>query len=163
MRLLFHPDKSPYSKTVVPPGTPPLKQYESVFGDLANAMIFVEKFLGSHMSVGLALLPGVDNPLNTHQLDTFVSRLLHYTTPRVVEEHAIMHDWWTSQARPTFAVKRAKVREEKATARVEAAEAALRMHNEAVTNQRRAAEAAIAAAYPRGPTPRGRDPRESWW
>ena len=46
MRLLFHPDKSPYSRTIVPPGTPPLRQYESVFADMANAIIFVEKFFG---------------------------------------------------------------------------------------------------------------------
>ena len=55
--LLFHPDKSPYSKSVVPPGTPPLKQYESVFGDMIDAMSFFEKYLTLHLTIGQTLLP----------------------------------------------------------------------------------------------------------
>ncbi len=112
-----------------------MKTYECVFGEMNDAMSFFEKYLTLHSTIGQTLLPSIDNPLNTHQLDTFVSRLLRSTTPSAVEEHKILHDWWKCQARPLFVAKRAELRVEQA-----------KIREEAVVEKRRAEEAEKAAA-----------------
>ncbi len=109
LRLTFHPDKTPWQLPEVPHGTPPMAEYADAFEKLSDAL--------SYEGNGATMLPVESNALLTTSLDLFVSRLLRWTDPPVIDEHCLLHEWWIKHARPTFTDRRREVQQLAADAR----------------------------------------------
>ncbi len=117
LRFMFHPDKSPHSLPTVPEGTPPFALYADVFGQLSEALSYLEGYMGLFAGNGLTGLPGKGNMLDTTQLDTFVSRVLREKKPPCLREHCTLHGWRVETARPRFSQRRLQFKQAEADKR----------------------------------------------